>query len=79
MRHALRALAANCLAAASLGAATGDAIILANPETGEVRDFESGSGTANRRALEGSGEVIWFSKRHNASWASGTPGWTWTG
>ena len=47
---------------------------VANPETGEVRDvleeveetfFESGSGTANWRVLDGSGEVIWFSKRHN--------------
>ena len=47
---------------------------IADPGTGEVRDvleeteesfFESGSGTVNWRALQESGEVIWFSKRHN--------------
>ena len=47
---------------------------VADPRTGEVRDvleeteenfFESGSGTANWRVLKSTGEVIWFSKRHN--------------
>ena len=47
---------------------------VADPETGEVRDvleeteqnfFESGSGTVNWRVLQETGEVIWFSKRHN--------------
>ena len=47
---------------------------VANPGTGEVRDvlaeteetfFESGWGTANWRVLEESGEVVWFSRRHN--------------
>ena len=47
---------------------------VADPGTGEVRDvldeteenfFESGSGTANWRVLKATGEVIWFSKRHD--------------
>ena len=47
---------------------------IADPGTGEVRDvleeteesfFESGSGMVNWRVLQESGEVIWFSKRHN--------------
>ena len=47
---------------------------VADPETGAVRDvleeteenfFESGARTANWRVLEGSNEVLWFSKRHN--------------
>ena len=47
---------------------------VADPETGAVRDvldeteenfFESGSGTVNWRVLKETGEVIWFSKRHD--------------
>ena len=47
---------------------------VADPRTGAVSDvleeteetfFESGSGTANWRVLKETGEVIWFSKRHN--------------